>query len=101
MLGAVIVADLSPCEARYQRLAVAVTDRVKLRVQPALGPSDAPRSMPFFAGLAAVRCAFRSVASIIAVSIAQLLATSSENVRLGTLACDQSVDRLQSVLCGP
>ena len=69
---AAIIADLALGEQQDQGLAFAVADRVQLRVQAALGSTDAAGNSPFLSRLAAVRWAFRCVASIITVSVAAL-----------------------------
>src|SRR3546814_2560410 len=60
-----IVAHLPFAQRQDRRTALAVGDRVKLRAQAALGMSDTSGNMPFLSRLAAARCAFRWVASII------------------------------------
>jgi hypothetical protein len=50
---------------RRQRSPAAVAHGVQFRVQAALGAADTSGNRPFFKRLAAVRCAFRWVASII------------------------------------
>jgi hypothetical protein len=60
-----IVAHLPLAQQHDQRSTVAVAHRVKLRVQAPFGASDTSGNIPFFKRLAAVRWAFRWVASII------------------------------------
>ncbi len=91
---AFVVADLPLCEQQNQGLAVAIANRVQLRVQPAFGPPYTPRSARILARLAAVRWAFRCVASIITVSVTVHSEASSANIRPNTPACDQRTKRL-------
>jgi hypothetical protein len=59
-----VVTDLTGSEVEQDRLASLVTDGVQLGVQAALCPSQTTGKAPFCAKLAAVRWAFRCVASI-------------------------------------
>jgi hypothetical protein len=61
---ALVIAHLALAEQQDERLAVAVADGVEFRVQAAFRAPDTPGNIPFFRRLAAVRCAFRWVASI-------------------------------------
>ena len=92
--GTAIVTDLTLGQQQYQRFAVPVANRVQLRVQAALGASDTPGKAPFLSRLAAVRCAFRWVASIITVSVASLAEASSEKMRSKTPISLQRTNRL-------
>ncbi len=56
---------------------------------------------PFLSRLAAVRCAFRWVASIMTVSGSPHLAAKLLRMRSNTPIRDQRTKRLYSVLCGP
>ena len=89
-----VVAHLAFCEQQYQRLAVTITDRVKFGVQAAPGAPDTPGKAPFLRRLAAVRCAFRWVASTITVSVAVLAAANSANIRSNTPASLHRMNRL-------
>ena len=92
--GAAIVADLALGQQQYQRFAIAVADRVQLRIQAALGAPDTAGKAPFLSRLAAVRCAFRWVASIITVSVASLPAANSAKIRSKTPISLQRTKRL-------
>ena len=59
-----VIAHLPFAEHEDEGLAFAVADRMELRVQAAFGAPDTAGNSPFFNRLAAVRCAFRWVASI-------------------------------------
>jgi hypothetical protein len=63
--GAFIVTHLPLAQQHNQRSTVAVAHRVKLRVQAPFGAPDTSGNIPFFKRLAAVRWAFKWVASII------------------------------------
>jgi hypothetical protein len=89
-----IVADLAFGQQQYQGLAVGVAHRVQFRVQAALGAPDTPGNAPFLSRLAAVRCAFRWVASIITVSVALLSAASVSKIRSKTPIRLQRMKRL-------
>ena len=65
---ATTVGHLTWGEEEVQRPALTVAEHVQLGVQAAFRASDRPRTIPFFRRLAAVRCAFRNVLSIINVS---------------------------------
>jgi hypothetical protein len=62
---AFIVTHLAFTEQHNQRSALAIAHGMQFRVQAALGAPDTSGNSPFFKRLAAVRCAFRWVASII------------------------------------
>ena len=98
--GAAIIADLAFGQQQDQGLAVCVADRVELRVEPAPGAADTARKSPFLSRLAAVRCAFRWVASIDTVPVASLSAARAAKMRSNTPAPLHRTKRLQSVLCG-
>jgi hypothetical protein len=59
------IARLAFAQQHDQRSPIAITHGVQFRVQAALGAADTSGNRPFFKRLAAVRCAFRWVASII------------------------------------
>ena len=59
-----MVAHLSFGQQHGERLAVPVADNMQLGVQTTLGAPDTAGNIPFLSRLAAVRCAFRCVASI-------------------------------------
>src|SRR5690606_37661994 len=61
---ALVVTHLAFRQKHDDRPAVTVADGVELGVQPALGSPDTTGNIPFLSRLAAVRCAFRCVASI-------------------------------------
>jgi hypothetical protein len=61
----IVIAHLPLAEQQDEGLALAVADSVELRVQAAFRAPNAAGNSPFFNRLAAVRCAFRWVASII------------------------------------
>jgi hypothetical protein len=79
-----VVTHLAFGDQHHQKAAVAVADGVQLIVQAAFGAPDTSGNSPFLSRLAAVRCAFRCVASIISVSGLPLLAASSAKMRLNT-----------------
>ena len=62
--GPLVVAHLAFRQEQDERPAVAVADGVELGVQPAFGAPDTAGNIPFLSRLAAVRWAFRWVASI-------------------------------------
>lgn len=62
--GTLVVAHLAFRQEQDDRPAVTVADGVELGVQPALGSPDTTGNIPFLSRLAAVRWAFRCVASI-------------------------------------
>ena len=62
--GALVVAHLAFRHEQDDRSPFIVANGVELRVQPALGSPDATGSIPILSRLAAVRWAFRWVASI-------------------------------------
>jgi len=62
---ALVVAHLAFAEEHDQRPPLTVAHRMQFRVQAALGAPDTTGNSPFFKRLAAVRWAFRWVASII------------------------------------
>ena len=63
--SAFIVAHLAFAEQKDERSPLTVADGVELGVQAAFGAPDTSGNRPFFKRLAAVRCAFKWVASII------------------------------------
>lgn len=63
--SAFIVTHLPFAEQHDQRSATTITHSVQLGVQAALGSPDTSGNSPFLSRLAAVRCAFKWVASII------------------------------------
>ena len=60
-----VIAHLTFREQQNQRTARAVAHGVQFGIQAALGAPDTSGNSPFFKRLAAVRCAFKCVASII------------------------------------
>ena len=62
---AFVVAYLSFVQHKNDRLPLAIADGMQLGVQAALRAPDTSGNRPFFKRLAAVRCAFKCVASII------------------------------------
>jgi len=89
-----IVAHLAFGEQQDQRLAVGVADRMQFRVQAALGAPDTTGNSPFLSRLAAVRWAFRCVASIITVSVAALSPARVAKIRSKTPIRLQRMKRL-------
>jgi len=59
-----VIAHFPPAEEENDWSALAVADGVELRVQAAFRAPDTAGNSPLFKRLAAVRCAFRWVASI-------------------------------------
>ena len=101
--GTAIVADLAFGEQQDQRFAVGVANRVQLGAQAALCPPDTTGNTPFLNKLAAVRWAFRCVASMTA-PVASLMATSVgedpvEEARLAP-ADEAVVERLRRAVDG-
>lgn len=68
MPGTLIVAGLARGEEKQQGSAQPIGDGVQLGIQAAFRASDTAGKSPFFSRLAAVRWAFRWVASIISLS---------------------------------
>lgn len=60
-----MIAHLPLGQEQGDRLAGTIADSVELGVQSALGSPDTAWNIPFLSRLAAVRCAFRCVVSII------------------------------------
>lgn len=85
-------------QAQDYRPAVTIAHCVQLRVQPAFGASNIPGNIsgkrPFFKRLAAVRWAFKWVASIIRQSSASLVAARAANILLKTPGRLQRTKRL-------
>src|SRR3546814_5413301 len=97
-----VVADLPGGHEEAQGAAVRIGDGVKLRVHAAFGVSDQPAKTPFLTRrLDAVRCAFRSVASIMTVFASPLAAASPSIIRRKTPRSPHRFHRLYRVLCGP
>ena len=92
--GTAIVADLAFGKQQDQRFAVGVANRMQLGVQAALCPPDTTGNTPFLNKLAAVRWAFRCVASIMTAPVASLMAASVAKIRLKTPALLQRMKRL-------
>src|SRR3546814_4566703 len=76
---------------------VCSSDLVKLRAQAALGMSDTSGNMPFLSRLAAARCAFRWVASIINWSGLPALAASAAKILLNTPSRLQRMKRVYKI----
>ena len=92
-------------ERQDQRAPAAIADGVTLRVQPALGAPDTAGNSPFLKRLAAVRWAFKWVASIINWSGLPPLAAKPAEILLNTPsptpADETIIDRLvRPVLLG-
>lgn len=96
-----VVTDLTCGQKQAARAAFAVADSVQFRVQPTLGASDMPGKSTFLSRLAAVRCAFRWVASIVNSVVSPPLFASSKKMRPNTPNSLQGMKRLKIVLCGP
>jgi hypothetical protein len=79
--GTGVVADLACRKEQAAWAAFAVADRVQFRVQAALGAAYMPGKSPFLSRLAAVRCAFRWVASIMSSSVSPPPPASSTKIR--------------------
>jgi pimeloyl-ACP methyl ester carboxylesterase len=92
--SSLVVAHLSLAEQQDERATQMVADRMELRVQAALGAPDTSGKSPLFKRLAAVRCAFRWVASIMIVSGSPTFAASSAKMRLNTPSRLQRMKRL-------
>lgn len=78
-----------------------VAHRVQLCGQTTFRAANAPGNRPFLSRLAAVRCAFRYVASIIRPCLGAALFASSRKITLKIPARLQRTNRLYSVVCGP
>jgi hypothetical protein len=81
-------------EHQNDAAALAAADGVQLRVQAALGAPETAGKSPFFSRLAAVRCAFRWVASIISLSGLSASAASAAKMRKNTPSRLQRTKRL-------
>ena len=77
-----------------------VADGVELRVQPALSAANAAGQSPFLSRLAAVRCAFRCVASIISRDGGPASAARAAKMRSNTPADEAVVERLVRAIGG-
>lgn len=75
-----VIAHLAFCEQHDQGAAGAVADDVKLGVQAAFRPTKTAGKSPFLSRLAAVRCAFRCVVSIINRSVWPALPARPEKI---------------------
>lgn len=91
---AFVVAHLAFGQQQDDRPAQAIADGMQLGVQPALGASDTSGNSPPFRRLAAVRCAFRCVASIMIASGSPALPASSAKMRLNKPRRLQRIKRL-------
>jgi hypothetical protein len=96
--GAFVVAHLPFREQQDEGSALAITDRVELGVQAALGSFDTTGNSPFSSRLAAVRCAFRCVASIMTRSGLGPSPASEAKIRSNTPSRLQRTKQLCSVL---
>jgi hypothetical protein len=97
-----VIADLPLGETQKDRTTAAIAHGMKFGGQPAPAASDASGKNPFFKRLAAVRCAFRWIASIINWSEpSPPLDARAQKIRLNTPSRLQRMKRLQIVLCGP
>jgi len=81
---ALVITHLALGEEQHDGPTMAVADGVQFRVQAAFGAADATRKSPFCSRLAAVRCAFRCVASIISRSGVSASAASAAKMRAKT-----------------
>src|SRR3954451_9980224 len=87
-------AHLAFAKQHDDRTSLTITYGVQLRVQAALRAPDTSGNRPFFKRLAAVRCAFRWVASIINRFGVPPLRASSANILLNTPRRLQRTNRL-------
>ena len=92
--GALVITHLALGEEQHDGPTMAVADGVQFRVQAAFGAADATRKSPFCSRLAAVRCAFRCVASIISRSGVSASAASAAKMRAKTPSRLQRTKRL-------
>jgi hypothetical protein len=92
--GTFVIAHLTFAQQQDQWSAVTIANRVQFGIQATFGASDTSGNIPFFSRLAAVRCAFRWVASIINCSGLPRLAVSSAKIRLNTPSLLQRTKRL-------
>jgi len=88
------IAHLAFAEQQDDGTSLTITYGVQLRVQTALGAPDTSENRPFFKRLAAVRWAFRWVASIISRDGLPALRTSSAKILLKTPRRLQRTNRL-------
>jgi len=91
---AFVVAHLAFGEEQDDGTPLAIADGMELRVQPTFGAPDTSGNSPPFNRLAAVRCAFRCVASIMIASGSPALPASSAKMRLNTPRRLQRMNRL-------
>ena len=91
---AFVVAHLAFAEQHNQRPPVAIAHGMQFRVQAALCAPDTSGNRPFFKRLAAVRWAFRWVASIISRRGLPALRASSAKILLNTPRRLQRTNRL-------
>src|SRR5262245_53429595 len=91
---ALMIVHLTFGKQQNQRLARVIADGVELRVQSALRPPDTTGNIPFFRRLAAVRWAFRWVASIMMRSGLGPSAASPAKMRSNTPRRLQRMKRL-------
>src|SRR5215210_5258455 len=94
--GALVVAHLPLAQQHDAWPALVVADGMKLGVQPAFGASDTSGNSPFLSRLAAVRCAFRWVASIINWSGLPPFAANAAKMRLNTPSRLQRTKRAEA-----
>jgi len=92
--SALVVAHLPFGQEQDNRPAFAIAHGMELGVQPAFGASDTSGKSPPFNRLAAVRWAFRWVASIMIASGSPALPASSAKIRLNTPILLQRTKRL-------
>ena len=92
--GLPVVAGLSFGEQQHDRPSPAVTGGVELGVQPALGSPEKAGKSPFLSKLAAVRCAFRWVLSIMMRSGGPPSEASAAKMRSNTPMRLQRMKRL-------
>ena len=99
--GALVVADLPGSEVQQDRPSGLIADGVQLGVQAAFCSSQTAGKAPFCARLAAVRWAFRCVASIMIRSGFRPSLASATKMRSNTPSRLHRTKRLYKVLCGP
>jgi hypothetical protein len=99
--GALVVADLPGGEVQQDRPSGLIADGVQLGVQTAFCSSQTAGKAPFCARLAAVRWAFRCVASIMIRPGFLPSVASATKMRSNTPSRLHRTKRLYKVLCGP
>ena len=99
--AAFVIAHLAFAEQHDDGASLIIAYGVQLGVQATFRAPDTSGNRPFFKRLAAVRCAFRCVASIISRDGLPALRASSANILLNTLRRLQRTNRLNEPRAPP